>query len=204
MEDNKKEISPEESIDEKVNADTQEETSEEKTESEEKLSRAEKKALVKLEKELIEEKKKLEGAMSELAAANDKYARLYAEFDNYKKRTQKEKDGIYSDAYGDAICQMLPIIDNFERALQFRGEQDADDNMARGLELIYKSFTESLAKMGVCEIAALGEKFDPERHNAVMHVEDESFGENEVVEVLMKGYARGDKVLRYAMVKVAN
>ena len=168
----------------------------------EKPSRQDKKKLKKLEAEREELEKKLIRAEEQIAEANDKYARLYAEFDNYRKRTAKEREGIYTDAYVDCVSEILPILDNFERALQYR---DADaDNVAKGLEMIEKSFAEALSKMGVSEIEALGKPFDPERHNAVMHIEDESFGENEVVEVFMKGYIKGDKVLRHSMVKVAN
>ena len=135
--------------------------------------------------------------------ANDKYMRLYAEYDNFRRRSQKEKEGIYSDAYIDALTQILPILDNLERAAQYEGD-DKENPLAKGLELTLKSFYETLEKMGVSEISALGEQFDPNVHNAVMHVEDESLGENVVAEVFMKGYARGDKVLRHSMVKVAN
>ena len=168
----------------------------------EKSSKQEKKKQKKLEAEIEELQKKLAEADAALAEANDKYARLYAEYDNYRKRTAKEREGIYTDAYVDAVSEILPILDNFERALQFK---DADaDNVTRGLEMIEKGFAEALTKMGVCEIEALGKPFDPEKHNAVMHVEDDAFGENEVVEVFMKGYIKGDKVLRHSMVKVAN
>ena len=149
------------------------------------------------------EKKKIKKLEQELSEANDKYARLYAEYDNFRKRTAKERDGIYADAYIDALTQILPILDNLDRAAQF-SDEDAESPMAKGLEMIRRSFAETLEKMGVTEIEALGKPFDPNLHNAVMHVEDESVGENEIVEVFMKGYIRGDKVLRYAMVKVAN
>ena len=145
----------------------------------------------------------IEELNASLAEANDKYMRLYAEYDNFRRRSQKEKEGIYSDAYIDALTQILPILDNLERAAQYGGA-DAEHPLAKGLELTLKSFTETLEKMGVTEIPALGEQFDPNVHNAVMHVEDESLGENVVAEVFMKGYARGDKVLRHSMVKVAN
>lgn len=168
----------------------------------EKSSKQEKKKQKKLEAEIEELQKKLAEADAALAEANDKYARLYAEYDNYRKRTAKEREGIYTDAYVDAVSEILPILDNFERALQFK---DADaENVTKGLEMIEKGFSEALTKMGVREIEALGKPFDPEKHNAVMHVEDEAFGENEVVEVFMKGYIKGDKVLRHSMVKVAN
>ena len=155
----------------------------------------EKKKIKKIEAEL--EKKE-----AELAEANDKYMRLFAEYDNFRKRTSKEKEGIYADAYIDALSQILPVLDNLERAAAF---ENADaEALRKGLELTLKSFSETLAKMGVHEIEALGKTFDPNVHNAVMHVDDEAFGESEIVEVFAKGYARGDKVLRHSMVKVAN
>lgn len=193
MEDNIKEEMTEETVTEACD-NTEAET--------EKSSKQEKKKQKKLEAEIEELQKRLAEADEAIAEANDKYARLYAEYDNYRKRTAKEREGIYTDAYVDAVSEILPILDNFERALQFK---DADaDNVTRGLEMIEKGFAEALTKMGVCEIEALGKPFDPEKHNAVMHVEDDAFGENEVVEVFMKGYIKGDKVLRHSMVKVAN
>lgn len=145
----------------------------------------------------------IEKLNSMLAEENDKYMRLYAEYENFRKRSAKERESVYSDAYCDALIQILPILDNLERAAQFSPE-DAESPMAKGLELTLKSFIETMNKMGVFEIEALGKEFDPNLHNAVMHVEDETVGENTVVEVFMKGYAKGDKVLRYSMVKVAN
>ena len=162
------------------------------------------------EKCSAKEKKKLKKAEEEIAKLTeavaqeqDKYMRLYAEYDNFRKRSAKEREGIYTEAYCDALTQILPVLDNLERAAQFSPE-DADSPMAKGLELTLKSFVETMNKMGVFEIEALGKEFDPNRHNAVMHVEDETVGENTVVEVFMKGYAKGDRVLRYSMVKVAN
>lgn len=169
----------------------------------EKTTRAEKKKLKKAEAELERLSAELEKKEKELADASDKYMRLYAEYDNFRRRTALEKEGIYSDAYVDALTQILPILDNMERAAPFSVE-DAESPIAKGIALTVKSFTDTLAKMGVEEIEALGAQFDPNLHNAVMHVDDEQYGENEIVEVLMKGYKRGDKVLRYSMVKVAN
>ena len=151
-------------------------------------------------KKLEAEIEKLEG---ELAQEKDKYMRLYAEYDNFRRRSAKEREGIYTDAYTDALVQILPILDTLDRAAQFSTE-DAESPMAKGLELTLKSFVETLSKMGVEEIEALGKEFDPNLHNAVMHVDDENVGENTVVEVFMKGYKKGDKVLRHSMVKVAN
>ena len=180
---------------EELEADTK--TVENKTEeTEEKISFGEKKKLKKAEEQI----EKLEAAAAE---ANDKYMRLYAEYENFRKRSQKEKEGLYADAYIDALTQILPILDNLERAAMYGGD-DKEHPLAKGLELTLKSFAETLEKMGVSEIPALGEQFDPNVHNAVMHVEDETLGENVVAEVFMKGYIRGDKVLRHSMVKVAN
>ena len=174
----------------------EQETEESAPETEEKTSKGDKKKLKKAEAEIAE----LEAKLSD---ANDKYLRLCAEYDNFRKRTAKEREGIYTDAYCDALEQILPILDNLDRAAQF-AEGDKESPMAKGLELTLKSFVETLEKMGVKEIEALGAQFDPNLHNAVMHVEDESLGENVVAEVFMKGYAKGDKVLRHSMVKVAN
>ena len=140
-------------------------------------------------------------AKEELAAANDKYLRLYAEYDNYRKRSDKEKSGIYASAYADAVKDVLPIGDNLTRASAFTDPE----SVKKGMTMILKSFDDALGKMGISAIEVNpGDAFDPELHNAVMHVEDESFGESAVVEVLQKGYKYGDRVIRYAMVKVAN
>ena len=136
-----------------------------------------------------------------VADVNDKYLRLAAEYDNYRKRTAKEKESVYSDAKADTIKPFLAVYDNLERGI---AQYDEADVHRQGLELILRQFTEALTKLGVTEIESQGVPFDPEKHNAVMHVEDESVGENTVVEVFQKGFALGDKVLRFAMVKVAN
>lgn len=160
------------------------------------LKHKEKKKLKKAEAEI-------ERLKTELAEEQEKYMRLYAEYDNFRRRSAKERDGIYSDAYSDAIAQILPIIDNLERATQYSAD-DPESPMAKGIELTIKSCVDALNKMGVYEIEALGKPFDPNFHNAVMHVEDETLGENEIAEVFMKGYVRGEKVIRFSMVKVAN
>lgn len=154
-------------------------------------------------KKLKKAEAEIEKLTAQLKEEQEKYMRLYAEYDNFRRRSAKEREGIYADAYCDAIQQILPIIDNLERATQYSGD-DPESPMAKGIELTIKSCVEALNKMGVYEIEALGKTFDPNFHNAVMHVEDESVGENEIVEVFMKGYVRGDKVLRFSMVKVAN
>ena len=140
----------------------------------------------------------MEALAKTLADANDKYLRLAAEYDNYRKRTAREKEHLYNDAKIDTIKPFLAVLDNLERGVSQFEEGDAH---RQGLELICKQFEEVLTKLNVAEIPALGGKFDPEKHNAVMHTEDE---ENTVVEVFQKGYTLGDKILRFAMVKVAN
>ena len=144
---------------------------------------------------------KMEGLAKLVADVNDKYLRLAAEYDNYRKRTAKEKENIYGDAKADTIKPLLAVYDNLERGIAQYDEADAH---RQGLELILRQFTETLTKLGVTEIEAKGQPFDPGLHNAVMHVEDETAGENTVVEVFQKGFMLGDKVLRFAMVKVAN
>ena len=136
-----------------------------------------------------------------LAEANDKYLRLAAEYDNYRKRTAREKEHVYSDAKADTVKPFLEVLDNLERGL---AQFEEGDPHRQGMEMICKQFMTVLEKLGVQQIEALGQPFDPARHNAVMHVEDESAGENTVVEVFQQGYALGDKILRFAMVKVAN
>ena len=143
----------------------------------------------------------MEALAKTLADANDKYLRLAAEYDNYRKRTAREKEHVYSDAKADTVKPFLAVLDNLERGVQ---QFEEGDPHRQGMELICKQFMEVLTGLGVTEIPALGEAFDPEKHNAVMHTEDESAGENTVVEVFQKGFALGDKVLRFAMVKVAN
>lgn len=155
-----------------------------------------------LKKELEKTKKELEEAKSSLEEKNNKYLTMLAEYDNFRKRSTLEKERTYSDAKSDALAQILPVIDNLERAASYGGGNA--ENVAKGLEMTLRSFSEVLEKLGIKEIEALGKTFDPELHNAVFHVDDESYGEQEIIEVLQKGYIIGDRVLRYAMVKVAN
>ncbi|MBE6634495.1 MAG: nucleotide exchange factor GrpE [Ruminococcaceae bacterium] len=159
---------------------------------------ADKKKLKKLEGQVAELEKQLEEAKAEAEAANDKYMRMMAEYDNFRKRSAKEKEGVYADAYADCIANILPILDNLERAAAF----DQLEGLKKGLEMTAKAFGDALEKMGITEIET--KSFDPNLHNAVMHVEDESLGDSEIVEVFQKGYCKGEKVIRYAMVKVAN
>lgn len=132
---------------------------------------------------------------------NDKLLRTLAEYDNYRKRSIKEKDAIYPQAKADTVEKFLPIIDNFERAMQ---TECSDEAFKKGIEMIFQSFIKTMTDLSVEEIGKEGETFNPDLHNAVMHVEDENYGENVVAQVLQKGYKIGDRVVRYAMVKVAN
>lgn len=197
---NAEEVKSEETVAEE--ADTATDIPAEEVQEEAKSSKSEKKKTKKLEAEIAELTRNLADTEAKLAEANDRYTRLFAEYDNYRKRSAKEREGIYTDAYVDAVTEILPILDNMERALQYKDNDS--ENIAKGLEMIMKSFSDTLAKMGVSEIEALGKPFDPNLHNAVMHIDDEAFGENEIAEVFMKGYIKGDKVLRHSMVKVAN
>ena len=149
-----------------------------------------------------EQMEKMEGLAKSLADEQDKYLRLAAEYDNYRKRTAKEKESLYADAKIDTIKALLGVYDNLERGLAQYGDEESPHR--KGLEMVFNQFKESLKKLGVETMDAAGKPFDPEKHNAVMHVEDESLGENVVAEVFQKGYRLGDKVIRFAMVKVAN
>jgi molecular chaperone GrpE len=138
---------------------------------------------------------------ADYAALNDKYLRICAEYDNFRKRSQKEKDSLYGDIKAETLKKFLPVYDNLVRALNQATEDEA---YRRGVEMIMTQFDKTMTELGVTEIESLGKTFDPTLHNAVMHVEDEEKGENEIVEVFQKGFKLGDKVIRFAMVKVAN
>ena len=136
------------------------------------------------------------------AAYLDRLQRTMAEFDNYRKRTDKEKSAMYDMGLSDTVLAILPVLDNFERALVAPCE---DSSYVKGMEMIYKQMIDLLDSIGVVQIEAVGQSFDTNIHNAVMHVEDENYGENEIVEELQKGYIyKDEKVIRYSMVKVAN
>lgn len=164
-----------------------EEVTEEVTETEEVMESAEEK----LQKELDE--------------LNDKYLRLMSEYANYQTRTAKEKAARYADAMVDAVAELLPIGDNLERALKTEVTTEEAVKFKEGIEMVMKQFNDSLEKLGVTPIKAEGEQFDPNIHNAIMHIEDETIDDNTVVEEFMKGYMyKGDRVVRHSMVKVAN
>lgn len=146
---------------------------------------------------LKDENKKLQ---NELNTLKDRFLRMNAEYENFRKRTEKEKLSIYTDACEDVLKSMLPVLDNLERAMSAQGSAD---DLKKGIEITIRQFNESLKKLEVEEVPSTGE-FDPNFHNAIMHVEDDSFGKNEIVEVFQRGFKRGEKVLRFSLVKVAN
>lgn len=139
-----------------------------------------------------------------IAELNDKYLRLFAEFDNFRKRSEHEKAAMFAEGEKTVLLTVLPLIDNFERALDSIPKEDKDSPFAEGIKKVYKAFTDQLKELGVTHIEAVGREFDANFHNAVMHVDDENEKENVIVEEFQKGYMFGDKVLRYSMVKVAN
>ena len=173
------------------------------TASDEKKEEPEKKGLFKNKNAKYE--KEIEELGTKLAEAQDRFQRTLAEFDNFRKRTMKEKASMYDDGVRDTIEKLLPMFDNLERAISsVEGKVDENDPLLKGVKLTDKQLKEILAAMGVEEIKALGEKFDPNLHAAVAHVDDENYGENEVIYDMLKGYKYKDKVIRHSMVKVAN
>lgn len=136
----------------------------------------------------------------------DRYLRIAAEYDNYRRRTKQELEFLFQDATCVVVCELLPVLDSFDSALNIEGETNKNikESDASGISLIHKQLIGALNKIGVEEIPALGQEFDPNLHQAVMSVEDENAGENEIVEVFQKGYKNGDRVIRHSMVKVAN
>ena len=148
------------------------------------------------------EPSELEKAQAEIERLNDQLLRTLAEYDNYRKRTAKEKEQIYSDAKIATVKEFLAVYDNLERAVAQGGDEDSPHK--KGMEMIFHQFEEILQKMGVEKIDAVGQTFDPEKHSAVMHIEDETLGENTVAEAFQQGFTLHGKVLRFAVVKVAN
>ena len=149
--------------------------------------------------EVVEKPQKDKGQL--LAEAAEKYLRLAAEYDNYRKRTAKEKENAWTEAKAQTVAAFLPVYDNLERALK---QETTDEAYKKGVEMTMKGLQDALTGLGVEVIPALGETFDPNRHNAVMHVDDEEAGENTIVEVFQQGFICGEKVIRFSMVKVAN
>lgn len=148
-------------------------------------------------KELLKE---IEALKAELAEKDDKYLRMAAEYDNFRRRSREERDALYETALSDTVAEILPIIDNLERASLY----DDGEKVKEGLLLTAKSTISIFTKLGIEEFGAVGETFDPNIHNAVLHIEDESFGDGEIIEVFQKGYRKGKRIIRFAMVKTAN
>ena len=142
-----------------------------------------------------------EAPIVEQMVSKDQFLRLAAEYDNYRKRTAKEKESLWTDAKADTVQAFLPVYDNLERALK---QDTADEAFKKGVEMTMNQLKEVFARLGITEIEAEGKPFDPNLHNAVMHIEDENLGENTVAQVFQAGFMLGDKVIRFAMVQVAN
>ena len=149
-----------------------------------------------------EQVEQMELAAKQLESVKDQFVRQTAEYENYRKRTTKEKENIYQDAKADTIKEFLAVYDNLERAAASEGGEDSPHK--KGLEMIFQQVKDILAKLGVTEIEAAGKLFDPEKMNAVMHIDDENFGENEVAQVFQAGFELNGKVIRHAIVQVAN
>lgn len=145
-------------------------------------------------------KAKIDELEKQLAEANDKYMRMLAEYDNYRRRSQKERENIYADVRADTVSKFLPVYDNLSRAVQ----NETDGETRKGVEAILNQFKALLSGLGVTEIEAVGKKFDPTLHEALLHIEDEKYGEGEIVMELEKGFMLGDRVIRFAKVQVAN
>ena len=143
----------------------------------------------------------IEALRAQVAEQEDRFLRLCAEYDNFRRRSRQEKDGVYADATADAVKALLPVYDNLERALQ---QETADEAYKKGVEMTMNQLKEVFARLGITEIEAEGKPFDPNLHNAVMHIEDENLEENTVAQVFQAGFMLGEKVIRFAMVQVAN
>ena len=167
------------------------------------------------ERDKDKSKRKLEGEIKRLGgefeklnaiidSEKERYIRLYAEYDNYRKRTAAEKQSVYAEAYADVLKEILPVYDSLALALTAADDTPDAANLARGVKLTLDAFSGAMAKLGIEEFGDPGDKFDPTLHNAVMHEENEALGEGEIVAVFQRGFKRGDRVLRFAMVKVAN
>lgn len=181
-----------------MNQEVVEETAEKTVETEE--TKTEKETKEKTKKS----KKKKDERDEKIEELSDKLLRQMAEFDNFRKRTEKEKSAMYEIGAKDIVEKLLPVVDNFERGLLAVPEEKKEDAFVTGMEMVYKQLLTMLEGVGVKPIEAIGQEFNPDLHNAVMHVEDEEAGENIIVEEFQKGYTYRDSVVRYSMVKVAN
>lgn len=186
-------------IEEMAEEETEEKEAEE-TEAKTEESEEDKKS----EKKLFGKKNKKDKKDEKIEELTDRLARQMAEFDNFRKRTDKEKSQMYEVGAKDIIEKILPVVDNFERGLDAVKEEDKEDPFVQGMEKVYKHLMTTLEEIEVKPIEAVGKEFDPNFHNAVMHVDDENFGENIVAEEFQKGYTYRDSIVRHSMVKVAN
>ena len=192
------EETPEAQTDPKEDAPQTEETAEQTAEKAAKGKKKKEKGYT-FTREQVEQ---MELAAKQLESVKDQFVRQTAEYENYRKRTTKEKENIYQDAKADTIKEFLAVYDNLERAAASEGGEDSPHK--KGLEMIFQQYKDILAKLGVTEIEAAGKPFDPEKMNAVMHIDDENFGENEVAQVFQAGFELNGKVIRHAIVQVAN
>lgn len=167
-----------------------------------KSEEVEEKVETKTEEKEVEVKTEAQLLKEQLDEKNDLYLRLAAEYDNYRKRSQKEKDAAYTNSKANVLEELLPILDNFERAAA-NSEAPAEE-YKKGIDMIFNQFSETLKKMGVESFGEPGDEFDPNQHSAVMHIDDDEQPENTIVEVFSKGYKLNDRILRFAVVKVAN
>lgn len=168
---------------------------------EEAVETVETEAAEEIKEEVSSEPSALEKAQQAQAQEHEQYLRLAAEYDNFRKRSQREKDAIYHDAVADTAKKLLPVYDNLERALK---TETSDEAFRKGVEMTMTELKKIMDGLGIKAFGAAGEPFDPEKHNAVMHIDDEALGENVIAEVFQNGFTMGDKVIRFAMVKVAN
>ena len=198
----KKEFDKEEMMEEELTEESAEATTEALEEAEEEKEQTE--SAPEEKKGFFKKKEKKDKKDEQIAELTDKVKRQLAEFENFRKRTEKEKSQMYMVGAKDVIEKLLPVVDSFERGIKSIKEEEKDNPVASGMEMIYKQLMSALTELGVTPIEAIGKEFDPNFHNAVMHVDDEELGENIIVEELQKGYQYKDVVLRYSMVKVAN
>lgn len=203
MADNKK-VNPETAEEEKLEETLEEEAVQKEDNETEKNVEGEKGDEGVKEKKSFFKKEKKDKKDLIIEELTDKYKRTFAEFDNFRKRSEKEKSAMYEIGAKDMVERILPIVDNFERGLATVPDEDKKLPFVDGMDKIYKQLMKALEEAGVKPIEAVGKEFDPEYHNAVMHVEDEAFGENVIAEELQKGYMYRDTVVRHSMVKVAN
>lgn len=198
----KKEFDKEEMMEEELTEESAEATTEALEEAEEEKEQTE--YAPEEKKGFFKKKEKKDKKDEQIAELTDKVKRQLAEFENFRNRTEKEKSQMYMVGAKDVIEKLLPVVDSFERGIKSIKEEEKENPVASGMEMIYKQLMSALTELGVTPIEAIGKEFDPNFHNAVMHVDDEELGENIIVEELQKGYQYKDVVLRYSMVKVAN